>query len=234
MGTKSLIVVVEDDSDTAGMISAALKNEGFEIWHAPSVFQGRSMVERGFPVLVVLDRQLPDSDGLELCRWMRQNEPTKNIPVIFLTGNKKSTEDRVAGLTIGADDYLVKPFSPAELVARVRAILRRTQAGIVEAAVIEQADLKLDLDARKVYLKDKEIKLAPKEFELLQVFLEKKNRALSRQFLLSRVWGYDKDLELSTKVVDVTIGHLRDKLGSAGKMIVAVTKFGYRFESAAD
>lgn len=224
------IVVVEDDKDIAEMISATFKEEGFEVHVAPTVFQGRSAVEKRAPVLVVLDRKLPDADGLELCRWMRGNAPTKDIPIIFLSGGKKSTEDRVVGLTVGADDYISKPFSPTELMVRVRAILRRTQAGEAAPSVHERAGLRLDLDSRKVQYKGKELQLSPKEFDLLQVFFEKQEKALSRQLLLSRVWGYGDDMEVSTKVVDVTVGHLREKLGVAGKMIVAVTKFGYRFE----
>lgn len=227
-----VIVVVEDDKDAAGLVVAALSEEGFEVLTANTVLQGRGLVARRRPALVILDRKLPDADGLELCRWMRGDAGAKDIPIIFLSG-KKSVEERVAGLTVGADDYMAKPFSPAELVVRVRAILRRAGAEPAAARVLEHAGLRLDLDERKVRYRGKELKLTPKEFDLLEVFLEKPDKALTRQFLLSRVWGYGDDLELTTKVVDVTVGHLREKLGPAGRMIVAVTKYGYRFEPAA-
>jgi len=142
----------------------------------------------------------------------------------------KSVTDKVTGLRGGADDYITKPFNTEELVARVWALLRRTGRSD-EASSLATGDLKLERESRKAFIKEKEVSLSAKEFDLLWFLLYRRNRVLTRDFLLQHVWGYEEGLNLTTKVVDVTLSHLRDKLGSAGKMIVAVRGFGYRLDA---
>lgn len=226
---KPLILIVEDEEETSEMLRLLLKRDGFDSQAARNAFQAEGMLSRLKPDLLILDRQLPDSDGLDFCRTMRARDGTKDLPVLFLTG-KKSVPDRVAGLSVGGDDYLAKPFSPEELLARVRALLRRSRRSDAAPSRLESGGLSMDLDARKALYKGKELPLSRMEFNLLQAFLENRDRVLERRFLLSRVWGYEKELELSTRVVDVTVSHLREKLGRAGERITAVPGYGYRFE----
>ena len=224
------MLIVEDDKTVSSLVSQVLKQEGFSPIVADTAFKARGHLEKlsqGL-VLVILDRRLPDADGVELCQEIRQKSSLGAVPVMFLTA-KSTTADKIVGLKMGGDDYLAKPFSPEELVARVEALLRR--AGRLETpTVLEAEGLKLDLEGRKAFMKTKEVPLSPKEFDLLVVLVSRKNRVLTRQFLLQHVWGYDQDIELSTRVVDVTFSHLRDKLGGWAERITAVRGYGYRLD----
>lgn len=225
---KGTILVVEDDRTTSNLVSQVLKQEGFSVVVADTAFKARGHLEKAPPILVILDRRLPDADGLVLCQEMRQKPGLASVPVLFLTA-KSTVSDKVVGLKMGGDDYLAKPFSPEELVARIDVLLRRS--GKIEApAALEAEGLRLDLEGRKAFLRNKEIELSPKEFDLLTVLFSRKNRVLTRPFLLQHVWGYDEGVELSTRVVDVTLSHLRDKLGSWGQKIAAVRGYGYRLD----
>ncbi len=226
---RAQILVVEDQSSTSDLIAEVLKEEGFEVKVADSLAKARQNIARAVPELVILDRNLPDGDGLDLCKELRDAEKTKTMPLLFLTA-KKAVEERVSGLKTGADDYLTKPFNTEELVARVEALLRRVGKSD-EPEQQAAGDLKLDRDSRKAFLKNKEIPLSAKEFDLLWYLMYRRNRVLTRDFLLQHVWGYESGLDLTTKVVDVTLSHLRDKLGPAASMIVAVRGFGYRFDA---
>lgn len=226
---KAQILVVEDQAATSELICDILKEEGYEVQAVDSVTGARTSLKRATPELLILDRTLPDGDGLDLCKDLRGEEKYSALPVLILTA-RKSVEDKVSGLKGGADDYLAKPFSTEELVARVGALLRR--AGRVEEPSTQKAgELTLNRESRKAFSAGKEIPLSAKEFDLLWFLLLRRNRVLTRDFLLQHVWGYEEGLNLTTKVVDVTMSHLRDKLGSQAAMITAVRGFGYRLDA---
>lgn len=190
--------------------------------------KARASISRAAPELVVLDRNLPDGDGLGLCRELRAEPKFASLPLLILTA-RKSVEERVSGLRGGADDYLAKPFNTEELVARVEALLRRVGHAPAPPR-LEGAGLRLERDSRRAFRGDKELPLSAKEFDLLWCLLEQANRVVTRDFLLQHVWGYEEGLDLTTKVVDVTVSHLRDKLGDPGSRIKAVRGFGYRLD----
>jgi DNA-binding response OmpR family regulator len=221
--------VVEDENDIAGLIKHTLERSGDA--SVEVVGRGdealRSITGRP-PDLVILDLNLPVLSGDEVCRILRQKQETRQIPIIMLTA-RTSESDRVAGLDLGADDYVTKPFSLRELAARVRAVLRRRRASADEArqARYSGKHLTADFDAVAVTVDTRPVKLTRREFELLRFLVENRNRVLSRDRLLERVWGYDRFIE--TRSVDVHVGRLRAKLGAAGQQIETVIGLGYRF-----
>ncbi len=227
--TPPRVLVVEDENDIAGLIKHTLERSGDA--SVEVVGRGdealRSITGRP-PDLVILDLNLPVLGGDEVCRILRQKQETRQIPIIMLTA-RTSESDRVAGLDLGADDYVTKPFSLRELAARVRAVLRRRRATSDEArqARYTGKHLVADFDAVAVTVDTKPIKLTRREFELLRFLVENRNRVLSRDRLLERVWGYDRFIE--TRSVDVHVGRLRAKLGAAGQQIETVIGLGYRF-----
>jgi DNA-binding response OmpR family regulator len=226
---RAQILIVEDQAATASLVADILREEDYEVHAVDSLQKARASIERALPDLLVLDRSLPDGDGLDLCRELRAKSRSAALPVLILTA-RKTVEEKVAGLDGGADDYLAKPFSTQELAARVSALLRRAgKSG--EPTVLAAQSIKLDREARKAFVKNKEVPLSAKEFDLLWLLMDRKNRVLTRDDLLQRVWGYESGLDLTTKVVDVTLSHLRDKIGPAADSIVAVRGFGYRFDS---
>ena len=229
MAIKAQVLVVEDQSTTSSLISEVLRGEGYEVKIADTLQKARNSLARVLPELVILDRHLPDGDGLDLCRQLRADSRSAALPLLFLTA-KKAAEERVLGLKGGGDDYLTKPFNTEELIARVEALLRRS-GKMDEPKEQTAGDLRLDLQARKVYNKNKEVALSGKEFDLLWYLMYRRNHVLTRDFLLQHVWGYESGLNLTTKVVDVTLSHLRDKLGPVSNMIAAVRGFGYRFDA---
>jgi DNA-binding response OmpR family regulator len=184
------------------------------------------------PDLILLDLNLPFLDGIEVFRILRNRPATAKIPIVMLTA-RTSEEDRVAGLELGAEDYITKPFSLRELVVRVRAVLRRQATPVPERPVIYRGrHLTVDFDAISIEVEGKPIRLTRREFELLRFLVENRNRVISRDRLLERVWGYDREIE--TRSVDVHVGRLRGKLGLAGKQIETVIGLGYRFTEQAD
>ena len=179
------------------------------------------------PGLVLLDLNLPFIDGLEVCRLLRGRAASATIPIIMVTARTSET-DRVAGLELGADDYVTKPFSLRELVARVRAVLRRPPQTAAEQNLgYQRGPLTIDFDAVSVRVSGASVRLTKREFELLRFLVENRNRVLSRDRLLERVWGFDRQVE--TRSVDVHVGRLRGKLGHAGRQIETVIGMGYRF-----
>ncbi|MBI3331235.1 MAG: response regulator transcription factor [Candidatus Omnitrophica bacterium] len=170
---------------------------------------------------------LPRLDGLEVCQRLKQGEATRSIPVIMLTA-KASETDKVTGLELGADDYVTKPFSPRELVARVRAVLRR-RAVPAPSSIFRCGALEVDWERHQVQVRRRSIKLTSKEFRLLKVLVEARGRVLSREALLERVWGYEPSLEIETRTVDFHISRLRRKLMTEGRRVVTVAGSGYRF-----
>ena len=227
--TPPRVLVVEDENDIAGLIKHTLERSGDA--SVEVVGRGdealRSITGRP-PDLVILDLNLPVLSGDEVCRILRQRQETRQIPIIMLTA-RTSESDRVTGLDLGADDYVTKPFSLRELAARVRAVLRRRRASADEARQARYAGKHLvaDFDAVAVTVDTKPVKLTRREFELLRFLVENRNRVLSRDRLLERVWGYDRFIE--TRSVDVHVGRLRAKLGAAGQQIETVIGLGYRF-----
>jgi DNA-binding response OmpR family regulator len=224
------VLVVEDEQDIAGLIKHTLERSG----DASVVTVGRGdealrLIAVDQPDLVILDLNLPVLSGDEICRALRQRSETANIPVIMLTA-RTSESDRVAGLDLGADDYVTKPFSLRELGARVRAVLRRRVRSAEDAArpaVFRGRHLTADFDAVAIAVDGAAVRLTRREFELLQFLVENRNRVLSRERLLERVWGYNQFIE--TRSVDVHVGRLRAKLGTAGQQIETVIGLGYRF-----
>jgi two-component system alkaline phosphatase synthesis response regulator PhoP len=222
------VLVVEDEQDIAGLIKHTLERSG----DMQAVIAGRGdvalrSVAEHAPDLVILDLNLPVVSGTEICRILRANAATSHIPIIMLTARTEES-DRVAGLDLGADDYVTKPFSLRELAARVRAALRR-RSGPAAAAVstYQGAHLVADFDAVSIAVDGQPIRLTRREFELLRFLVENRNRVLSRNRLLERVWGYERFVE--TRSVDVHVGRLRSKLGAAGAQIETVVGLGYRF-----
>jgi DNA-binding response OmpR family regulator len=223
------ILVVEDEQDIGGLIKHALERDGQARVEVVGTGDGAlKAVVSDPPDLVILDLNLPVLSGFEVCRILRARPGTRGIPIIMVTA-RTSEVDRISGLDLGADDYVTKPFSPRELAARVRAVLRRrAQPAASEAlAVYRGRHLVADFDAVAILVDGRAVRLTRREFELLKCLVENRNRVLSRDRLLERVWGYDRLIE--TRSVDVHIGRLRGKLGAAGDQIETVVGLGYRF-----
>jgi DNA-binding response OmpR family regulator len=226
---KTRILIVEDEHDIAALIKHTLERAGGVA--AQIVNGGHAAVQAAVdrpPDLVILDLNLPGLSGLDICRVLRGKPATSRVPIIMLTA-RTSEAERVIGLDMGADDYVTKPFSIRELAARVRAVLRRRQAEGTAAStsVYRGESIVADFDAVSVTVNGEPVRLTRREFELLRYLVENRNRVLSRDRLLERVWGYDRLIE--TRSVDVHVGRLRGKLGSAGRQIETVVGLGYRF-----
>ncbi|MEI8000693.1 MAG: response regulator transcription factor [Actinomycetes bacterium] len=222
MSERGTIVVVDDEPAIADLVRLYLDREGFRVVLAATGQAGLDAVDRERPRLVVLDIGLPDLDGLEVCRRLRT---TSLVPVIFLTA-RDGEVDRVVGLELGGDDYLAKPFSPAELVARVKAVLRRTD-GTTLPDVVQAGRVAIDTGRREVRVDDAVVEFTTKEFELLRHLAERPGLALSRQQILDGVWGYDWFGDPRT--VDVHIAQVRKKVGDAVD-IRTVRGVGYRLD----
>ena len=225
---KGKILVVDDEKNIVEAITYNLEKDGFRTLTAADGKRAVELAQRELPDLITLDVMLPEMDGWEVCRLLRQDRRTKHIPVIMLTV-KQDEADKIVGLELGADDYMTKPFSPKELVARVKAVLRRTKEPAPEDAITIGA-LRVDFGKHIVQVNGQRVELTAKEFELLQVLLEAKGRVLSRDMLLDRVWGLEQSLEIETRTVDVHVGQLRKKLKGQAKRLVTVKRIGYRFE----
>jgi two-component system alkaline phosphatase synthesis response regulator PhoP len=221
------VLIVEDEQDIAGLIKHTLERGGET--EAQVVGSGdaalKAVTER-VPDLIILDLNLPVIGGLEVCRILRSRADVPHVPIIMLTA-RTSEDDRVSGLDQGADDYVTKPFSLRELTARVRAVLRRGPAAEQRQGRYQGARLIADFEAVAIAVDGAPVRLTRREFELLQYLVQNKNRVVSRDRLLERVWGYDRLVE--TRSVDVHVGRLRGKLGEAGRQIETVVGLGYRF-----
>ena len=224
------ILIIEDEADLATTLEFNLRQEGFHPRTAGTGHEGlRSAEMTPRPDLVILDLMLPDISGTEVCRKLRGNPETATIPVIMCTA-RDSEVDRVVGFELGADDYVVKPFSVRELILRVRAVLKRSQghaAASVEPKLLQFGILKLDEGAHRSWVDNEEVQLTALEFKLIRTFLTRKGRVQSRERLLQDVWDYDA--LVTTRTVDTHIRRLREKLGStAGEYIETVRGVGYR------
>lgn len=221
------ILVVDDEQSILDLVSAYLRQEGYEVHTAQDGLAGLKAMRAFQPDLIVLDVMLPGMDGLELLTQLRRES---DVYVILLTARSEET-DKIVGLSVGADDYLTKPFSPRELVARIKAALRRLRNGTgpAEAATLAFRRVRIDAGRHQVWVDGELVDLTSTQFDLLRTLAEHRGRVLSREQLLQQVWGYDFYGE--ERVVDVHIGQIRQKLGNGG-FIATVRGVGYRFEDA--
>jgi len=220
------VLVVEDDPDIAELVARYLDKAGYVSTRVASGRDALDAVRTKPPQLIVLDRMLPHIDGLEVCRLLRANPATASIPIIMLTARAEESE-RIVGLEMGADDYVAKPFSPNELVARVRALLRRThRSDPASGGPLTYGAIVLDPEAHTVSLTGREVVLTAKEFLLLAYLMQHRGRVLSRDVLLEEVWGYR--YTGGTRTVDVHVRRLREKLPLLTDALVTVKQFGYK------
>lgn len=223
---KPKVLVVDDEQDILDLVRYHLEREGYQVAGCRDGKSALEQVNRDSPDLVILDLLMPGVDGLDVCRRLRRES---TIPIIMLTAKVDET-DKVIGLELGADDYVTKPFSPRELVARVRAVLRRGTTA-PEEKILKIGDLSMDFARYQVAVGGKGVALTAKEMDLLKTLFEAKGRVLSRDFLLERVWGYDRAGEIESRTVDVHVRRLREKLGREARRIITVKGVGYRFDS---
>lgn len=226
----SRVLIVEDEADIRDLLAFHLEREGYQVSKSRTGADALRHVKASPPDLILLDIMLPEVDGLEVCRRLRREPATAALPIVMLTA-KGDEVDRVLGLELGADDYIVKPFSPKEVVARVRAVLRRARppSGVER---IVTGRLSIDPGRHVVSVGERPVQLTPKEFDLLRALAEAEGRVLSREFLLDRVWGYAAASEIESRTVDVHVRRLRVKLGDEGRRISTVKSVGYRLEPA--
>ncbi len=219
-------MIIEDEKDIIDLVAYHLKQSDFSVRMAMDGTSGLEMAMKERPDLIVLDLMLPQMDGKEVCKALKSNPLTQSIPILMLTA-KAEEIDRVIGLELGADDYVTKPFSPRELVLRIKAILRRREAPQEGSKVLRMGDLLIDSDRHEVSIKGKLIRLTSTEFKLLYELASKRGRVLTREILLDRVWGYT--YEGYARTVDTHIRRLREKLGKMGDSIETIRGVGYRF-----
>ena len=226
------VLVVEDDPDIAELVVRYLDKAGYSTMRVSSGRDALDSVRTKPPDLMVLDLMLPHVDGLEVCRLLRANEKTAGIPIIMLTARADESE-RIVGLEIGADDYLAKPFSPNELVARIKALLRRAHRAIPERArPLRYGDIVMDPEQHTVALEGRDVTLTAKEFLLLEYLMRHRGRVLSRDHLLEHVWGYR--YTGGTRTVDVHVRRLREKLPVLADALATVKQFGYKLVEQSD
>lgn len=219
------VALIEDDADLSFTIRLNLEREGYRVATFANGHEGLLGVQHGDFDFLILDLNLPDLDGFTICRELRRNHPTATLPILMLTA-RSSEQDRVTGLELGADDYLTKPFSVRELLARVAAILRRAKGGEAETSVYDDGELRIDGRTMRVYVRGDEVRLAKKELELLWMLVRNRPAVVSRDRILSEVWQVADDVE--TRTVDAHIRNLRKKIGK--DRIQTVIGYGYRFE----
>lgn len=220
------ILVVDDEPDAVELVEFNLKNAGFEVITAGDGAEAIKKARTALPDLVVLDLMIPEVDGLEVCKLLRRDAATSGIPILMLTA-KAAEIDRVLGLELGADDYVTKPFSPRELMLRVKGLLRRREATEVKVERMQVGDLVLDVPTHTVTVNDKRIDLTATEFKLLTILAQRRGRVQSRDQLLKDVWEYDNVID--TRTVDTHMRRLREKLGTAARFLDTVRGVGYRF-----
>ena len=224
------VLIVEDEKDVREMLRLNLKAGGFDVLEAHNGAEGLAIAKAELPSVVILDLMMPEMSGMEVCRALRRNPATSRIPILMLTA--KSTEgDKVAGLEVGADDYVTKPFSPRELLLRVRAVARRQpDQGVSKPAPVKAGGIELDRSSMTATIGSKKLVLTSTEYRLLDLLVRRAGTILSREVLLSEVWGYQASLD--TRTVDTHVRRLRDKLGKAGAVVQTVRGSGYRLGAA--
>ncbi len=224
------VLVVDDEADIVALVAYHLAKSGFKVSTATSGTEALERARQEHPALIVLDLMLPDISGFDVLSTVRSEEPIADTPVLMLTARREEP-DRIRGLSLGADDYLSKPFSPQELILRVNAILRRTNARGRSESIIRIGQLRIDRDAHSVTVADEVIDLTPTEYKLLLLLTERKGRVQARAHLLESVWDAAPDIQ--TRTVDMHVQRLRTKLGVAGDLIETVRGFGYRISAKA-
>jgi phosphate regulon transcriptional regulator PhoB len=224
------ILVVDDEKDLVDLVAYNLTKAGYKVERAYDGPSALRLAAGRAPQLIILDLMLPGMDGLEVCRKLRSEPKSRTLPILMLTAKGEET-DKVVGLEMGADDYLTKPFSPRELVARVRALLRRgqSQEASESSSRYQFAKLEVDSESHEVKVKGKPVELTAKEFKLLLYLCSRPGRVLSRELLLEQVWDMDTDVE--TRTVDVHVRRLREKLGGAADYIQTLRGVGYKFKA---
>lgn len=216
------ILIIDDEANIIELAKLYLEREGYAVESAKTGYDGLSKFMTSNPNLIVLDIMLPDIDGLEVCRQIRVKS---KVPILMLSARREDV-DKIVGLELGADDYLAKPFNPHELVARVKAILRRTSSSAASPQIIDVYSIRIDVSKREASIEGKPLTLRTKEFDLLTVFAQNPGVVLSRERLLNEVWGYDYYGE--TRTVDVHVNHLRDKLEGSSADIETFRSTGYK------
>jgi DNA-binding response OmpR family regulator len=224
---KDKVLIVEDDGDIMDLLDYNLANAGFKVLKAGDGTRALEVARNEVPDLILLDLMLPEIDGIEVCKVLKKSESTQNIPVLMVTA-KGEEVDRVVGLEIGAEDYVVKPFSPRELILRVKAILKRIK-GEEPVKSKRYGPLFIDLEIHEVSINGERTDLTATEFKLLWELIQRPGHVISRDTLLDRVWGVE--CYVTTRTVDTHIRRLREKLGKAGDLIETVRGFGYRTRS---
>ena len=224
------VLIIEDEKDIVDLIEYHLDQAHFSVLTAMDGPSGLEQAKKERPNLIILDLMLPDMDGKEVCKALKANPKTKSIPILMLTA-KAEEIDRVIGFELGADDYVTKPFSPRELILRIKAILHRMEIDKGGLKVIQIGDLVIDLERHQVFINKKAIRLTSTEFKLLVELASTKGRVLTREHLLDRVWGYT--YEGYARTVDTHVRRLREKLGSLEDQIETVRGVGYRFREEA-
>ena len=224
---KEKILIVEDDKNISKLVKYNLEKENYECDVTMTGEEALEVLDKNPIDLIILDIMLPETDGFEVCRLIKRNDRLRNIPVIMLTA-KGEEVDRIVGLELGADDYIVKPFSQRELVLRVKAILRRGKIEEAEKEILTVGNITVDISRHKVTAGQKEIELTPMEFKLLVTLMERRGRVQSRDRLLNDVW--DMDAEIYTRTIDAHIKKLREKLGKSKNLIETVSGLGYKFK----
>ncbi|MDE2679451.1 MAG: response regulator transcription factor [Gemmatimonadetes bacterium] len=233
------VLVVEDEAEIAALVAYQLTREGYRVETVANGTAALDALRREKPDLLVLDRMLPEVSGDEVLQAIRSDPATLTLPVLVLTA-KREQQDRIAGLELGADDYLTKPFSPRELVLRADAILRRAQGERKPVAgggrILRAGALRVDVAAHIVTLDGEELNLTPTEFRLLRTLLERRGRTQTRRQLLTEAWQIESRManRLRTRTVDMHVRRLRGKMGAAGEWIETVRGFGYRFQESAE
>ncbi len=221
------ILAVDDEPDIVALVAYHLAKSGFRVSTAMSGPDALDQIKREIPALLILDLMLPGMSGFEVLERLRRNEATRQVAVLMLTA-RRDEPDRIRGLSLGADDYLTKPFSPAELVLRVKAILRRTSAPSQRHDVLTIGEVSIDRSAHSVEVAGEPVDLTPTEYKLLILLAERRGRVQARSNLLQSVWEAAPDIQ--TRTVDMHVQRLRTKLGTAGDMIETVRGFGYRLK----
>ena len=222
-------VIVDDEQAIVDLVRYHLEKEGMLCFEASDGDTALKLAREHRPDLLVLDLMLPEVDGLEICRLLRRDQNTASIAIIMLTA-KAEEVDRIVGLEIGADDYVVKPFSPRELVARVKAVLRRGHTPSTDE-MRRVGELEVDMAKRQVRVRGTLVECTVKEFDLLCALLQANGRVLNREQILENVWGYANAMDIESRTVDVHIRRLREKLGVESQRVVTVKGVGYRFET---
>ena len=226
------VLVVDDEKDLLELVRYHLEKDGLKCLEAGNGETALQMARERLPDLIVLDLMLPGVDGLEVCRILRKDPKTAAVAIIMLTA-KAEEVDRIVGLEMGADDYMVKPFSPRELVARVKAVLRRGQSHDIPA-VKHVGTLEVDEGKHQVSIAGNVVDLTVKEFDLLCGLMKANGRVLNREQIMDTVWGYSNAVDIESRTVDVHIRRLREKLGDEQKRVVTVKGVGYRFDAEMD